>query len=189
MKREATISVRVSGELLEGMERTKVFLHAFLSERGLRLEGPVIPTDSDFVRIAIQELIATLSANKRLHIQPALFPNEPPPPAREKTSAPKRTGAIPWPFDFVLTPQRREYALEHLGCSAQEVDDLWAQFAAHHTARGSLFHVWPKAWITWVLNEKRMKVRFGRIRPNKHEKAATFEERMAAAKSRLYNPR
>lgn len=75
------------------------------------------------------------------------------PTASQKTRAKPRR-AIALPPDFLLTQERRNYAL------SKEVTNLekeFEAFRAHHEAHGKVMKSWDAAWRTWCLNAKKFR--------------------------------
>lgn len=87
--------------------------------------------------------------------QAVLIPLSPfPSPYVEGKPRAKPRRAIALPPDFLLTSERREYALRQ---GVQNPDKEFEAFRAHHEAHGKTMKSWDAAWRTWCLNAKKFR--------------------------------
>jgi hypothetical protein len=76
--------------------------------------------------------------------------------SREKTPSKRSRGkrapsvSTEFPLDFALDDALRAQALQR--AADCDVDASFAQFRAHHEARGSQFKNWRQAWVSWIGN-------------------------------------
>jgi hypothetical protein len=77
--------------------------------------------------------------------------------ARKEKAAVRGKPKIPWPDDFVLTPERAAYATRQGLDAAYE----WGKFKAH-ALRDDVRHVnWDRGWEYWVRNAWEIRQRHG----------------------------
>lgn len=72
------------------------------------------------------------------------------PADKQERAKPRRATALP--HDFLLTQERRDYALSK-GVANPEKE--FEAFRAHHEAHGKVMKSWDAAWHTWCLNSKK----------------------------------
>lgn len=65
-----------------------------------------------------------------------------------------RGRATALPTDFLLTPERLEYALRK---EVTNPEKEFEAFRAHHEAHGKIMKSWDAAWRTWCLNAKKFR--------------------------------
>lgn len=74
--------------------------------------------------------------------------------ARNPKKQEKGKSTTPVPEDFQLTPERKEWAVQH-GYDDLDLDFEVVQFIDNHAAKGNRFVDWERAWHTWLRNAKK----------------------------------
>jgi hypothetical protein len=68
----------------------------------------------------------------------------------------RRQNRFKIPNDFQLNEKLVQIANKH-GLNGDRINGVFEHFKAHHESRGTTMLDWDKAWLTWVINDKKFK--------------------------------